>query len=136
MTPDHSQNPLSSGKTLKQRIMRRIYLVFMVRNVAPLAFDVAAFAIIAFVITLFVSVKDVLANLSTANAHGNVSGFSIAAFSGTKLLTKFLLFILGVVGFLAVRHLKRAFRALRVLQNKTHPKEKPPVRDADTSPQH
>lgn len=116
MTSDYSQNPISSPKTLKQRIMRRIYFLFMVRETAPLAFDCLGIVIVAFIATLFVSVKDVWGNLSMAQSSGNLSNFSLSAFSATELETKLLLVVLGVVGFFAVRHLKRAVRAMKTLR--------------------
>ncbi len=116
MNPDYSQNLNPAVKTLKQRIMRRIYLVFMVRNTAPLAFDCLVLVIAALVATAFVSVRDVWANLSVASAGGGVAGFSLSAFTGTELETKLLLVALGIVGFFAVRDLKRAVRAIRTLR--------------------
>jgi hypothetical protein len=98
--------------------MRRVYFIFMVRNMAPLAFDSLIVIIVAFVATFFVSFKDVWENLGTASEGGGLSQFSLTAVSDTELETKFLLFILGVVGFLAVRDLKRAVRAVRTLRGK------------------
>lgn len=118
---DYSQNTVSSPRTLKQRIMRRIYFLFMVRNAAPFAFDCLAIVIVAFIATLFVSVQDVLANLSTAQTLGNLSGFSFSAVSDTELETKFLLVVLGVIGFYAVRHLRRAVKAVKILRGSTEP---------------
>ena len=116
MNPDYSQNLIPQVKTLKQRIMRRIYFVFLLRNTAPLAFDCLILVVSAFVVTVFVSVKDVWANLSVARAGGGIAGFSLSAFTDTELQTKFLLLALGVVGFFAVRDLKRAVRAIRTLR--------------------
>lgn len=108
------------SRTLRQRIMRRIYFLFMVRNFSPFAFDCAIIAMIAFIATLFVSITDVWANLSIAGSGGNLSSFSLSAFSATELETKTLLVIFGVAGFFAVRHLKQAVRAVRTLrQDKT-----------------
>lgn len=118
--PQHTT--IQSVKTLKQRIMRRIYFLYMVRNLVPLAFDCVAIVIAAFIVTLFVSVKDVLANLGAASAGSSISRFSVAAFSDTELETKFLLLILGVVGFLAVRDLKRAWSAVQVIREKKESK--------------
>lgn len=101
---------------LKERIMRRVYFFFMLRNVAPLAFDCLLIAAAAFVVTLFVSVKQVMANLSVASAGGGIYDFSFTAISETELETKLLLIVLGVIGFFSVRHLKRAVRAARVLK--------------------
>lgn len=109
-------NSISSPRTLKQRIMRRIYFLFMVRNLSPFAFDCLLLVIVAFVVTLFVSVSDVLANLSTAQSSGSVSSFSLSAFSSTELETKLLLVVLGAIGFFAVRHLKQAWRAVQTLK--------------------
>ena len=109
---------IPAARTLKQRIMRRIYLLFMVRNLAPLAFDCLLIVVAAFIATLFVSVKDVFSNFSLVRASGGLSQYSIDAFAQTELETKFLLLILGVVGFLAVRDLKRAVRAVRTLRGK------------------
>src|SRR3989338_8886383 len=111
MDPNYSQNPISSSKTLKQRIMRKIYFLFMVRETAPFAFDCLLVVVFAFVATIFVSVKDVRGNFSAAQSSGNLSGFSFSALSDTELETKFLLVVLGVIGFFAVKHLKRAVRA-------------------------
>ena len=87
--------------------MRRIYFLFMVRETAPLAFDCLGIVIVAFIATLFLSVKHLFLNLSN---------FSLSAFSATELETKLLLVVLGVVGFFAVRHLKRAVRAMKTLR--------------------
>lgn len=118
MNPDYSQQVVNTPvvKTLKQRIMRRIYFLFMLRNVAPFAFDCLIIVIIAFIATLFVSVKDVLANLSVAREASGIANFSLSAFSETELETRILLVVLGVVGFLAVRDIKRAWRAFRTLR--------------------
>ena len=116
MNPDYSQNLIQSPKTLKQRIMRRVYFLFVLRNTAPLAFDCLVLVIAAFGATVFVSVQDVWANLSVARAGGGIAGFSLSAFTDTELQTKFLLLALGVVGFFAVRDLKRAVRAIRTLR--------------------
>ncbi len=118
----------SGASTLKQRIMRKVYRAFMLRNLAPLAFDIALLVGAAFLVTVFVSVRDVLSNFGTAASGGSYVRFSIAAVSGTKLQTKLLLLFLGVIGFFAVRHLRRAVAAWRVMQGKTQAK-KPPVRD-------
>lgn len=96
--------------------MRRIYFLFMVRNLSPLAFDCLLLVIVAFIVTLFVSVRDVLENLSIAQSVGSVSSFSLSAFSATELETKFLLIVLGAIGFFAVRHLKQAWRAVQTLK--------------------
>lgn len=117
MNPDYPQQTMQSPKTLKQRIMRRIYFLYMVRNLAPLAFDCVVIVIAAFIATLFVSVKDVFANLSLVGNMGGMSRYSFDALSQTELETKFLLFVLGVVGFLAVRDLKRAWHAVKTLRN-------------------
>ena len=111
-------------KTLKQRIMRRIYFLFMMRNLAPLAFDCAVIVLAAFLVTIFVSVRDVFANFSTAVSGSNTFHFSVAAVSDTKLQTKTLLLILGTVGFFAVRHLKRAWRAVRILRQDANTEQK------------
>lgn len=102
---------------LKKRIMRRVYFFFMLRNIAPLAFDCLLLVIVAFVVTLFVSVKQVLANLSVVSAQGGISAFSLTAISQTEIQTKLLFVVLGAIGFFAVRHLKRAVRAARVLRD-------------------
>ncbi|MEK7208202.1 MAG: hypothetical protein AAB699_01480 [Patescibacteria group bacterium] len=96
--------------------MRRIYLIFMVRNLAPLAFDSLIVVLLAVIATFFVSFGDVWVNLGTAKSGGGLSQFSLTAVSDTELETKFLLLVLGVVGFLAVRDLKRAVRAVRTLK--------------------
>ncbi len=112
-------NPQSeTSRTLKQRIMRRIYLLFMVRNLSPFAFDILFLVILVFVVRLFVSVRRVWENLSVAQSSGNFSNFSFSAVSHTELQTKILLVVLGVVGFFAVRHLKQAVRAVRTLRGK------------------
>lgn len=103
-------------KTLKQRIMRRIYFLFMLHNLAPLAFDCLLVVVVAFIATLFVSFTDVFANVSMVRAAGGLSQYSLEAFTQTELQTKFLLLVLGVVGFLAARDLKRAVRAVRTLR--------------------
>lgn len=118
MTSDYPQNSLSSPRTLKQRIMRRIYLLFMLRNLAPIAFDCVVIVTAAFLVTVFVSVRDVLANFSTAALGSNAFWFSVSAVSGTKLKTKLTLLLLGIVGFVAVRHLKQAWRAVRMMREK------------------
>ena len=103
-------------RTLRQRIMRRVYTLFLVRNFSPFAFDCAVIAGIAFIVTLFVSVKDVWDNFSTAQSSGSLSDFSFSAVSSTELETKLLLIVLGIIGFFAVRHLKQAVRAVRELR--------------------
>ncbi len=107
-----------STASLKQRIMRRIYFLFMVRNLSPLAFDCLLLVVVGFVVTLFVSIGDVLQNLSTAQSSGSISNFSFSAFSATELETKILLVVLGAIGFFAVRHLKQAWRAVQVIRDK------------------
>lgn len=102
---------------LKKRIMRRVHFFFMLRNLAPLAFDFALLAVVAFIVTLFVSVKQVLANLSVASSGGGISSFSFTAISETEIQTKLLLLVFGAIGFFAVRHLKQAVRAARVLRD-------------------
>lgn len=104
------------SRTLRQRIMRRIYFLFMVRNVAPFAFDCLVIIVVAFIATLFVSVKDVWGNFFAAQNSGNLSNFSLSAVSDTELETKLLLVLLGTAGFFAVRHLKQAWRAVRTLR--------------------
>lgn len=117
MNMEDEFNPQSeTSRTLKQRIMRRIYLLFMVRNLSPLAFDCVLIVVAVFMVTVFVSVGDVLSNFSTAASGSNALMFSLSAVSGTKLQTKILLVALGVVGFFAVRHLKQAVRAVRTLR--------------------
>ncbi len=97
--------------------MRRIYLLFLVRNCAPFAFDCVMLCLVVFAATFFVSVGDVLNNLSVATAGGGLSTFSESAFSETELSTKFLLFALGLVGFLAARHLRQAVSAARLVRD-------------------
>ncbi|MSU55890.1 MAG: hypothetical protein EXS51_01070 [Candidatus Taylorbacteria bacterium] len=106
----------STRKTLRQRVMRRIYVLFMIRNISPFAFDCLVIVVVAFIATLFVSVQDVWRNLSVAESGGNLSNFSLSAFSSTELEMKLLLVVLGVVGFFTVRHLKQAVRAVRTLR--------------------
>src|SRR3989344_7982620 len=120
MHPAYKQDIKPTTKTFKQRIMRRIYFVFMVRNLSPFAFDCLAIVIVAFIATLFVSVNDVLLNLTTAQNSGNLSGFSLSAFSSTEFETKLLLVVLGVIGFFLVRHLKKAVRAVMTLKQGKH----------------
>src|SRR3989338_5385151 len=105
-------------RTVRQRVMRRIYWLFMVRNVAPLVFDCVVIVIAAFLITVFVSVRDVFSNFSTAASGSNAFQFSVAAVSGTKLQTKLMLLSLGIAGFFGIRHLKKAVRAVRVIREK------------------
>ncbi len=116
MNREYPQNDSQSVRTLKQRIMRRVYLLFMVRNLSPFAFDCVLIVVAVFFVTVFVSVRDVLSNFSTAASGSNAFMFSLSAVSGTKLQTKLLLVALGVVGFFAVRHLKRAVRAIQTLR--------------------
>ncbi len=104
--------------------MRRIYFLFLVRNCAPFAFDCVIFCLVVFAATFFVSIKDVLANLSVATAGGNFLNFSTSAVSHTGLSTKFLLLALGLVGFLAARHLRQAVNAARLVRNGRN-REKP-----------
>ena len=120
MTSNYPQNKIQSPKTLKQRIMRRIYFIFMVRNFSPFVFDCFLVIVAAFIATLFVSVNDVLLNLTTAQNSGNLSGFSLSAFSSTEFETKLLLVVLGVIGFFLVRHLKKAVRAVMTLKQGKH----------------
>ena len=61
--------------------MRRVYLLFMLRNLAPLAFDCFGLAALAFVATFFVSIKHVIANLSFVEGAESFSRFSLLAFS-------------------------------------------------------
>ncbi len=105
-------------RTLKQRIMRRVYFLFMVRNFSPLVFDCVIIVIAAFLITVFVSVRDVFSNFSIAASGSNAFQFSVAAVSGTKLQTKLMLVALGIAGFFGVRHLKKAVKAVRTLRDK------------------
>ncbi len=107
--------------------MRRIYFLFLVRNCAPFAFDCVVFCLVVFVATFFVSIKDVLANLSVATAGGNFLNFSTAAFSHTGLSTRFLMLALGLVGFLAARHLRQAVSAARLVREGSQKKEKRPT---------
>ena len=117
MNNDYSQHASTSGgKTLKQRIMRRVYLVFMARNLAPFAFDCLALVILVFAVRLFVSVRHVFANLFAAQSSGNLSHFSFSAVSHTEIETKLLLVVLGVIGFFALRHLRRAAKAVKILR--------------------
>lgn len=111
----------TSPKGLKQRIMRRIYLIFLARNLSPLAFDAGAIAILGFIITLFVSVRDVFANFSVASENGTISTFSINAVAETSLLNKLILIVLGIIGFYAVRHLRRAVKAIQTLRGSQKP---------------
>ncbi len=113
-----------SIEQLKKKVMRRIYFLFMVRNTAPLAFDGVIVCVIGFVATFFISVKDVLANLSVATANGGFLNFSATAISHTGLPTKVLLLALGLVGFLAARHLRLAVRAARLVYAGSQDKEK------------
>ena len=110
---------LHNRRTLKQRVMRRIYFLFMVRSVSPFAFDCFALVVLVFVVRLFVSVRHVFANLSQAQSSGSLSNFSFTAVSHTEIQTKILLVVLGVIGFFAVRHLKRAAKAIHTLKNDT-----------------
>lgn len=116
MNVSFQQHPEPTIKTLKQKIMRRIYFLFLLRHTAPLAFDCLILVAIALFATLFVSVKDVLANLSVASEKSGIAAFSLSAFSETELATKVLLAALGVIGFLAVRDIKRAWRAVLTLR--------------------
>jgi len=100
--------------------MRRVYFLFMVRNFSPLVFDCVIIVIAAFLITVFISVRDVFANFSTAASGSNVLGFSIAAVSGTKLQTKLMLVALGIAGFFGIRHLRRAIQAVKALRGNTN----------------
>ena len=102
--------------------MRRIYFLFMVRNVSPFAFDCFALVILIFVVRLFVSVRHVFANFSAAQSSGSLSSFSFTAISHTEIQTKILLVVLGVIGFFAVRHLKRAAKAIQTLKDETSQK--------------
>ena len=121
MDSDNTQIHTASVRTLRQRIMRRIYLLFMVRNLSPLAFDVLGLVVLAFVVRLFVSIRHVWQNLAMASGSGNLSNFSLTALSHTELETKLLFVVLGVVGFFAVRHLRQAWRAVRTLRNNKTP---------------
>lgn len=117
---------------LKKRIMRRIYLLFALRNLSPLAFDCLAFIGLVFLVTIFVSVRSVISNFSAIRDVGGLTNYSLTALVKTKLETKFILLALGVIGFLSVRDLKRAWRAVLVLRGKV---EKPPViREMSASP--
>jgi len=117
MEPDYTNEQMNAhARTLKQRIMRRIYILYMLRTIAPFAFDCLVIIIVAFIATLFVSVKDVWENLSMAQDSGQLSSFSFSALSETELTTKLLLIVLGVVGYVTYRHLKRAWRAVRTLK--------------------
>lgn len=104
--------------------MRRIYFLFLARNCAPFAFDCVIFCLVIFAATFFVSIGDVLNNLSVATAGGGLSAFSESAFSETELSTKFLLLALGLVGFLATRHLRQAVSAARLVRAGSQEKEK------------
>ncbi len=99
--------------------MRRIYFIFLMRNIAPLAFDSLVVVVLIFLVRIFVSVRHVWANFSAANATGGLSSFSLSAVTHTELQTKILLLILGTVGFFAIRHLKRAWRAIRTVRGKS-----------------
>jgi len=114
-----NEEMIVSVKSLKQRIMRRIYILYMLRTIAPFAFDCLIIIIVAFIATLFVSVKDVWKNLGMAQDSGQLSSFSFSALSETEITTKLLLIVLGVVGYITYRHLKRAWRAVRTLKQGT-----------------
>lgn len=110
---------------LKKRIMRKIYRAFLLRSVAPFAFDCLAIIVLAFFATLFVSVRDVFLNLSTASGSGQLWRFSFSAVSETELTTKILLVVFGVAGFVAYKHLKRAVRAVRTVRKENEESSKP-----------
>jgi len=118
---------------LKKKIMRRIYLLFMVRNLAPLAFDVTLLILFVFFISVIVSVRDVFLNFSTAASGSNALQFSMSAVSGTKIQTKLLLVALGVIGFFAVRHVKCAVQAVRTIRGNAEPKATVHTIDHDTT---
>jgi hypothetical protein len=101
--------------------MRRVYHVFMMRAIAPFAFDCLVIVIAAFAATLFVSVQDVWDNFLRAQSSGQLGTFSFSALEGTELTTKILLLIFGVAGFIAYKHLKRAVRAVRTIREKPTP---------------
>ena len=120
---DHPQQHISSPNSLKRRIMRRIYRVYIVRSFAPFTFDCLGIITLAFVATLLVSVKDVYDNLSTAQDSGQLGSFSFSALADTELTTKLILVVLGIVGYITYRHFKRAVYAVRTLRESTESKQ-------------
>jgi len=91
-------------------------MLYMLRTIAPFAFDCLVIIGIAFFATLFVSVGDVWDNLSMAQSSGQLGNFSFSAVAETELMTKVLLVVFGVIGYITYRHLRRAWRAVQTLR--------------------
>ncbi len=74
---------------LKNRIMLRVYAIYCARKAAsPFVGESLAFAILAALLSIFVSIPNVLANLFNA---GDFYNFFIAAFARTDLIVQMIL---------------------------------------------
>lgn len=69
---------------LKNQVMRRVYFVYIVKKILrPLVAKSAAFAALAIVLMIYVSVRDVIINMPHAIDVLSVYKFLVAAFAHT-----------------------------------------------------
>ncbi len=93
--------------------MRRVYTVYILRNVArPLAVELAIVLALIGASAFFVSLQDIFNNLYSLHSIQTVSRYLVAAFINTQAIVKALsisvIIVAALFGYDAVRRLSRA----------------------------
>ena len=89
--------------TMKNRIMLGVYLIYAVRKLkSPLVAESVTFAILATILSVFVSVPNVLSNMLDS---GNFYRYFITAFSNTNLLVQSVLILVVATLIFFVRNI-------------------------------
>ena len=96
---------------LEKRIMRRVYAVFIMRQLTrPMAVKLYGVCIAAFTLSFFVSFQNVIANMPSFSDFNRLYTFNVSAVTHTELVVQFILIaLLGILVALS-RDIMQAFR--------------------------
>lgn len=105
------------SSSVKKRVMRNIYGVWLMRVIAPIVFlELPALGVLAYFAARLIFVQRVLENLATsASGIGDALRFVGSAFIYTHAQTQLVLLLGLVVGIFLTRDLMRSVRSVSLL---------------------
>jgi len=99
-----------SNVNLNKRIMRRVYMIYMLRTlINPITLKSFVLFGAAFAMASLISVTNVLENMPSIADISVFFSFTFSAFTGTEVLVQLLVVAVAAVGLWLVRDFVRAF---------------------------
>lgn len=104
---------MKTDENLRSRIMRRVYLIYVIRQIGQPVIRASIFAVTLLAPLSFVSLPHVIENVGSVSTVAGVIAFFVSAFLKTELFVQFTLSLAGLVAVWSVVDITKRLSAAR-----------------------